>query len=133
MSVGWRSVLYAAAPALAPHLVGADAAATMTVMLRALALVLPVAALHALVLAATRGTGSMRPTVVVENIGRLGLQAVAVLVVYLAGGGALALALAWSLPYVLGLVVAGVWLRRPGRAHDDGDEVPPTPLGHAGP
>ena len=64
----------------APHLVGPEAADTMTVMLRALALVLPVAALHDLVLAATRGAGSMRPTVLVENIGRLGLQAVAVLV-----------------------------------------------------
>ena len=30
-----------------------------------------------MVMAATRGAGSMRPTVVVENIGRLGLQAVA--------------------------------------------------------
>jgi O-antigen/teichoic acid export membrane protein len=111
VSLGVTVALYAVAPALAPHLVGPDAAATMTVMLRALALVLPVAALHALVLAATRGTGSMRPTVVVENVGRLGLQALAVLVTYLAGGGALALALAWSMPYVLGLVVAGSWLR----------------------
>ena len=81
LSLGVTVGLYAAAPALAPHLVGPDAASTMTVMLRALALVLPVAALHDLVLAATRGTGSMRPTVVVENIGRLGLQALAVLVV----------------------------------------------------
>ncbi len=60
-------------------MVGAEAADTMTVMLQTLALVLPVAALHDLVLAATRGTGSMRPTVLVENIGRLGLQALAVL------------------------------------------------------
>jgi O-antigen/teichoic acid export membrane protein len=82
----------------------------MTVMLRALALVLPVAALHDLVVAATRGAGSMRPTVVVENIGRIGLQSVGVLVAYLAGGGALALALAWSLPYVLGLAASGWWL-----------------------
>ena len=44
-------------------------------MLRALALVLPVAAAYELVLAATRGAGSMRPTVVVDNVGRLGLQA----------------------------------------------------------
>jgi O-antigen/teichoic acid export membrane protein len=112
LSLGVAVALYAAAPDLAPHLVGADAAPTMSVMLRALALALPVAALYDLVLAATRGMGSMRPTVLVENIGRLGLQAVAVLVVYLTGGGALALALAWSLPYVVGLALAGVWLRR---------------------
>lgn len=111
LSLGLTVALYAGAPVLAPHMVGTEAASTMTVMLRALALVLPVATLHALVLAATRGTGTMRPTVVVENIGRHGFQALAVLVVFLAGGGAVALALAWSLPYVLGLAVAGGWLR----------------------
>jgi O-antigen/teichoic acid export membrane protein len=103
--------LYAAAPALAPTMVGSDAATTMTTMLRALALALPVASLHDLVLAATRGAGSMRPTVLVENIGRLGFQALAVLAVHLAGGGALALALAWSLPYLAGLAGASWWLR----------------------
>ena len=104
-------LVYATAPTLAPHLVGAEAASTMTIMLRALAVILPVAAAYEMVLAATRGAGSMRPTVVVDNIGRLGVQAVAVMVTYLAGGGPLALILAWSLPYVFGLVAAGGWLR----------------------
>ena len=108
MAVG----LFTTAPDLAPQLVGAEAAPTMTVMLRALALVLPVATAFEMLLAATRGAGSMRPTVVVDNIGRLGLQALAVLVAYLAGGGALALALAWSVPYLAGLVAAGAWMRR---------------------
>jgi O-antigen/teichoic acid export membrane protein len=111
VAVGSGVALYAYAPSLAPHMVGDGAASTMSMMLRALALVLPAAALYDLVVAATRGMGSMRPTVLVDNLGRLGLQAVAVLAVYLAGGGALALALAWSLPYVLGLVVAVWWLR----------------------
>ncbi len=75
----------------------------MTVMLRVLAVVLPVAALARHDASPRPGApGSMRPTVLVDNIGRLGLQALAVLVVFLAGGGALALALAWSLPYLLG-------------------------------
>ncbi|QIG44398.1 lipopolysaccharide biosynthesis protein [Nocardioides anomalus] len=104
--------VYAAAPAVAPHLTGDGAAAWMTTMLRALALVMPVAALHDLVMAATRGTGSMRPTVIVDNIGRLGLQAVAVLVVFLADGGPLALALAWSLPYAVGFLAGVAWLHR---------------------
>jgi O-antigen/teichoic acid export membrane protein len=111
LSVCGAAALYVAAPALAPHLVGSGAAPTMTVMLRTLALVMPVAALQDLMLAATRGTGTMRPTVVVENFGRLGLQALAVLVVYLTGGGVLALSLAWSWPYLLGLVASGYWLR----------------------
>lgn len=111
LSVAVALGVYVSAPSVAPHLVGADSAPDMTVMLRTLAVVLPVAALYELSLAATRGVGSMRPTVLVDNLARLGLQAVAVLATYLAGGGALALALAWSLPYVLGLVATAAWLR----------------------
>jgi O-antigen/teichoic acid export membrane protein len=110
LAIGVAVALYAASPTLAPHLVGSAAAPTMTTMLRALAIVLPLAALHDLVVAATRGAGSMRPTVVVENIGRLGVQALAVLAVYLLGGGALALALAWSVPYAAALLASGWWM-----------------------
>jgi O-antigen/teichoic acid export membrane protein len=105
-------VLYFAAPSLAPHLVGTGSAANMAMMLQTLALVLPVAALYDLVVAATRGTGSMMPTVLVDNLGRLGLQAGLILVVFLAGGGPRELVLAWSLPYVAGLVAGCLWLRR---------------------
>jgi O-antigen/teichoic acid export membrane protein len=123
LSLAVAAVLFGSAPRVAPHLVGADAADTMTVLLRVLAVVLPVAALHDLTVAATRGVGSMRPTVVVDNLGRLGLQATAVFVVHVAGGGAFALALAWAAPYVLGLAASAVWLsvlladrtRAPGR------------------
>ena len=111
LSLAGTATLYLTAPTLAVHLAGPEAASVMATMLRALALVLPVAALHDLVLAATRGLGSMRPTVVVENLGRHGLQSLAVLVVYLAGTGPLALALAWSLPYVVALAWAGWSLR----------------------
>lgn len=111
-SVAAGVVLHQVADALAPVIVGEDAAAIGEVMLRALALVLPVATLHALLLAATRGMGTMRPTVVVENIGRFALQALAVLAVLLLDGGAAALALAWALPYVPGLVVTSLWLHR---------------------
>lgn len=104
--------LYLVAPSVAPYLVGDEQAQTMTRMLQVLALVLPVAALHDLTLAATRGAGSMRPTVVVENIGRLGLQSVLVLGVYLADGGTVALVVAWGLPYGPGLIVSCVWLSR---------------------
>lgn len=111
-SVAAGVVLHVFAGALAPVLVGADAATMGAEMLRALALVLPVATLHALLLAATRGLGTMRPTVVVENIGRFGAQALAVLAVLLLDGGVAALALAWALPYVPSLLVTSVWLHR---------------------
>ncbi|WP_162259811.1 polysaccharide biosynthesis C-terminal domain-containing protein [Nocardioides sp. Soil777] len=112
LSVGAAAGLHALAPTLAPYLVGPEAPTLMSEMLRALALVLPIAALHDLVLAGTRGMGSMRPTVIVENIGRLGFQALAVLVAFLFGADALLLALAWSLPYLAGLVASYIWLRR---------------------
>jgi O-antigen/teichoic acid export membrane protein len=111
-SVGVSVVLHLVAGSLAPAMVGREAAATGEAMLRALALVLPVATLQALVLAATRGMGTMRPTVVVENIGRFSLQALAVLAVLLLDGGSEALALAWALPYLPGLVVTSLWLHR---------------------
>jgi O-antigen/teichoic acid export membrane protein len=127
-SVAVAALVGATAPTLAPVLVGTDSAPTMTVMLRVLAVVLPVAALHDLVIAATRGAGSMRPTVLVENLGRLGLQALAVLVVFAAGGGALALAAAWSAPYLGGLAAGGWCLRRLVRRSTAGlaPDVPPT-------
>ncbi|HCB03035.1 MAG TPA: polysaccharide biosynthesis protein [Nocardioides bacterium] len=108
--------LYAVAPSVSGHLVGEDAADVMTTMLRVVAIIMPVASVYDQLVAATRGTGSMRPTVMVENIGRLGLQALAVLVAMLAGGGPLMLALAWSLPYAVGLVAVIVWLRKLVRA-----------------
>lgn len=119
------AVLYVTAPGLAPYLVGGEQATTMTGMLRVLALVLPVAALHDLVLAATRGVGSMRPTVVVENIGRLGLQAVLVLLAYVTDSGTVVLASAWALPYVPGLLVSILWLARLVRRRTAG-RVPTT-------
>jgi O-antigen/teichoic acid export membrane protein len=124
LSLALGVVLYVGAAAMAPLLAGTEAAPTMTVMLRALALALPVATLHAVVMAATRGIGTMRPTVVVENVGRFALQALAVLVVLVAGGGALALAVAWSAPYLLGLVVGAAWLRRLVAARTRADGVP---------
>jgi O-antigen/teichoic acid export membrane protein len=125
LSVLLGAGLFLSAAPLAPHLVGRGAAGAMTDMLRVLGVVLPVAALHALVLAATRGLGSIRPTVVVENVGRFGLQALGVVVVHLAGGGSQALVLAWAVPYVLGLVVAGSWLRVLVNARTS-DGGPPT-------
>lgn len=115
LSLAVAVALHLSAPTLAPHLVGPAAAGDMTTMLRVLAAALPVAALHDLVLAATRGAGSMSPTVLVENVGRLGLQALAVLLAFLADAGPLGLTAAWCLPYAPGLAVGAAWLRRTTR------------------
>ncbi len=79
--------------------------------LRAMALALPFAALTDTLLGAARGYHEMRPTVVVDRIGRSGLQALGVLAAALAGSSAL-LAPAWGIPYVLASVVSIIWLRR---------------------
>jgi O-antigen/teichoic acid export membrane protein len=80
-------------------------------MVRALALFVPVAALYDTVVAATRGYGTMRATVLIERVarpvGQLALLAVAALT-----SSVLWLTAAWALPYVPALAVSGVLLAR---------------------
>jgi O-antigen/teichoic acid export membrane protein len=104
--------MFASASQFAEAVVGDEQAPTMTTMLRILACFLPIAAANDVLLAATRGFGTMRPTVMVESLGRLGAQPILTLGVYLAGAGGLALTLAWSVPYALALLVSAIWLRR---------------------
>ncbi len=101
-------VLAVAAPALSDAIGGGQ----ITPMLRVLAIFLPVAAAHDAVLAATRGHGTMRPTVAIEKIFRQVTQVAGVLVASLVTTSPVALALAWALPYLAGLVVAVAWYRR---------------------
>ena len=82
------------APVIAPLLVGSANADYAQSMLRTLSVFVPVAALNDSVLAATRGLGSMRPTVFVENLGRLVAQPIAVIVVAAIGLGPTALVFA---------------------------------------
>lgn len=78
--------------------------------LRLLAVALPLVAMYEALLAATQGFHTVRPTTLVERIGRPGLQLVLV-VGALAAGGGLLLPLAWVAPYAVLLVVAALWLR----------------------
>jgi O-antigen/teichoic acid export membrane protein len=79
--------------------------------LRALAVTMPFAALLDTYLGASRGYRDMRPTVVVDRIGRSGLQLVGVLAAALTGSAAL-LAPLWALPYIPASVVAWIWFHR---------------------
>jgi O-antigen/teichoic acid export membrane protein len=94
---------------------GASDSGRFADVIRALAVFVPIAAAYDTVLAATRGFGSMRPTVLVENIGRVSIQVVAVAVVQLIGVEVVVLAVAWSLPYLAGLGIGIWWLLRLGR------------------
>ena len=89
---------------------GASPAAVATA-LRGLALTLPFAALLDTYLGASRAYRDMRPTVVVDRIGRSGLQLLGVGVAAMTGTAAL-LAPLWALPYVPAGVLAWMWFHR---------------------
>jgi O-antigen/teichoic acid export membrane protein len=79
--------------------------------LRALALALPFAAMSDTLLGATRGYRQMRPTALVDKIGRSVGQLVGVVIAITAGSVAL-LAPLWAVPYVPAAVAGWWWLRR---------------------
>ncbi len=81
----------------------------MVLILRAMAIFVPVAAIYDAVCAASRGLGVMRSTIYVERLLRPVLQclAVAALAWY---SGALLVTLAWLVPYAFALVLAGQML-----------------------
>jgi O-antigen/teichoic acid export membrane protein len=77
--------------------------------LRALAVLLPIAVLYDLAIAATRGFGRMRPTVVVDKVLRPVLQLVLVIIAVKSGWHDISAA--WAIPYVATLVLA-FWMLR---------------------
>lgn len=79
--------------------------------LRALALALPFAAMSDTLLGATRGYRQMRPTALVDKIGRSAGQLAGVLIAITAGSVAL-LAPLWAVPYAPAAVAGWWWLRR---------------------
>jgi len=85
--------------------------ATAIAALRWLAVALPFAAMLDTLLGATRGYRDMRPTVVLDRLGRSGLQLLGVLVAAVMGATSL-LAPLWALPYLPAAVLAWLWLRR---------------------
>lgn len=116
--------LYTFAPAIAAVAVDSHQA-EFTGLLRALAPFLPAAALTDTWLAATRGFGSMRPTVRIEKVIRSVLQVVAVALVagYLTGPS---LGIAWAAPYVVAAAAAG-WSVRSTVHRLVSDEPPAGP------
>ena len=124
--------LYAGSEPAAAALLGDAQADDGAVMLRALAVAVPLGALYTSVLAGTRGLGSMRPTVFADAFLRSVGQPVAVLAVVLAGGGPLALVLAWLAPYAVACCWAVFALvrqtrRATTRASQQPGQTPPGP------
>ena len=94
------------------HLGHADADPAMLAnAIRFLALALPFAALSDTLLGATRGYRDMRPTVVLDKIGRSTGQLIGVAAAVAAGSVAL-LAPLWAVAYLPAAAVGWIWLRR---------------------
>ncbi|MCW2815509.1 MAG: hypothetical protein JWN84_2964, partial [Nocardioides sp.] len=93
---------------------------------------LPCAVATDLLLAGTRGVGRVGATVVVDRLGRTGLQPVLVLAVLLTGGGLVAAGAAWAAVHALAAVAAWVVLRRTVLARIPSPATPASPgLGRA--
>ena len=99
---------------LGGHLVHGAGPASVGRALRVLALTVPFGCLADTFLGASRGFHNMRPTVVVDRIGRSGAQLVGVAIAALTGATAL-LAPLWTLPYIPAGVIAWLWFRRISR------------------
>ncbi len=95
------------------QLVGSDTSGTRTAIV-VLAVLLPVTTLSEALLAATRGHGTMLPTVALDKVGRSTLQLVLVAVAVTAGSLAL-LTGAWAVPWAVSALLAWLWLRRLSR------------------
>lgn len=123
VSVVTAAVMFAAAPWIG-DLIAADRAAETVTMLRLLAVFLPISAVGNVLLSATRGHGRMRPTVIIDRIGRPLGQIIGILVVSRFTTDPGLLGLMWALPYLPSLVAAAVVY---GRLHRQATgESPPV-------
>ena len=110
LGVALGVALFAGADALA-GLVGGPPGGGISDAVRVLAVLLPLSALSDSLVAATRGYGTVLPTVLLDRLGRPLLQLGAVALVAATGSLAL-LATAWAVPWVLTALAAAWWLRR---------------------
>jgi O-antigen/teichoic acid export membrane protein len=127
--------LYLWAPQLA-HIFGKGAGSgRIADYARIFAPVLPFSAAYTVVLSGTRGFNTMIPSVLVDKVGRPGLQPLLALAAIAAGLGTTAIAIAWAGPIALAFFCSLAWLwsllqraeRQAGRAAAREDRVPDPP------
>lgn len=103
-------VVVLAAP-LADLVTDSDAAAAeFDDVLRVLALFLPVAVVYVVLVAASRGLGSVRPLVFVEKIGRNTAETVSAGTAAALGTSILLITVAWVAPYLAAILVISLWV-----------------------
>lgn len=111
-SIAVAVALFAVAPTLATELVKHGDRQQATEYLRTLAPFVPIGALFAILLAATRGAGTMTPTVVLDNIGKSALRMLVAVVASIFALSSFALGTLWALPLAIGFAASGLALRR---------------------
>jgi O-antigen/teichoic acid export membrane protein len=116
-------------PSLGRSLGGDQHAEAITNMIRVLAVFIPAGALNLAVLGATRGYGTMLPTVAAERVGRPAIQLILVGVAVLLGVSAAWLATAWAAGFLLSLIAGIAWLRRLRHRHESGPSPTKQSLG----
>jgi O-antigen/teichoic acid export membrane protein len=113
LSVVVGAALFVGAGSLS-GLLGGDPDGEAATAVRVLAVLLPLTTLSNALVAATRGSGAILPTVVLDRVGRPLLQ-LALVVLAVAGGSLTLLTTLWALPWALCAGLAAVWLRRSHR------------------
>ncbi len=103
-------LLFAFAPEVARALAKHEGPGAVAPLLRALAPFLPLAPSYTVLIAATRGFGTMVPSVVVDKLAKPALQPTLVALVIAFGLGTRAVVLAWALPIGIALGTAALWL-----------------------
>lgn len=126
LSVLMAAVLLLTAGPLAEMLAGSSGSGAATAI-RVLAVLLPLTTVSDTLVAATRGYGTMLPTVLLDKVGRPTVQLVAVVLAAATGSVAL-VTVGWAAPWVACAALAGWWLmrlQRPARAagHPDADRT----------
>jgi O-antigen/teichoic acid export membrane protein len=124
------TVVWVSAPQVARLLEGEAGDGGLAGYLRIFALALPFTAMYYAILAATRGFGTMMPTVAIERVGRTCAQTLGAGLVVAGGGNLNILTLAWALPFVVGSFLAAWQLS--GLIHREearsSSEIAPPPV-----
>lgn len=129
ISILLAATLVLLASTVAPYLFGEAQSRTGAVMLTCLALFIPVNATYTSLLAATRGMGTMRTTVLVDLMARSVSQPAAVVVIaWIAPGDPVALVLAWLFPFLPACAWTAFLLHRQVRRALRGQEENPEPV-----
>jgi O-antigen/teichoic acid export membrane protein len=142
LSVAVAAVAIVCGEPIAATLMPGPATALPAPALRTLAVALPIIVCADILVAATRGFGSMRPTALLSGVLQPGAQLVLVGSLALTGTGAglgWALPAAWAAPALPVMVLSAVWLRRrvpsgpyvPGTGHEFWRYAAPRALGGA--